>query len=175
LDARIIAHGPDVAEADFPRTAIRPYPNQYSAPWTDKSGVPLLIRPIRPEDEPLIVAFHETLSARSVALRYFHAIKLSRRIAHERLTRICFIDYDREMALVAVHTEAASGARGIVGVGRLSKVHGANEAEFALVVSDAYQNRGLGTELLRRLIQIGRNERIGRIIGDILPENGEMQ
>ena len=64
-----------------------------------------MIRPIRPEDEPLMVEFHETLSERTVHLRYFHALKLSRRVAHERLTRICFIDYDREIALVAECTD----------------------------------------------------------------------
>ena len=66
-----------------------------------KDGAEVLIRPIRPEDEPMMVKFHETLSERSVYLRYFHLMNLSQRIAHERLTRICFIDYDREMALVA--------------------------------------------------------------------------
>ena len=72
-----------------------------SEPWTATDGTTLVLRPIRPEDEPMLVAFHGTLSERSVSLRYFHAMKLSTRVAHERLTRICFIDYDREMALVA--------------------------------------------------------------------------
>jgi acetyltransferase len=134
-----------------------------------------LIRPIRPEDEPLMIHFHETLSDRSVALRYFHAIKLSQRVAHDRLTRICFIDYDREMALVADHTDPATGAHEIVGVGRLGKLHGINEAEWALLVADRVQGLGLGTELLRRLIAVGRDEALERISADILPENGAMQ
>ena len=67
-----------------------------------------------------MVAFHGTLCEDSVRLRYFHAMKLEQRAAHERLTRICFIDYDREMALVAERT-AATGEREILGVGRLSK------------------------------------------------------
>ena len=71
-----------------------------------KDGADVLIRPIRPEDEPLMVKFHDTLSERSVYLRYFHLMNLPQRVAHERLTRICFIDYDREMALVAETTQS---------------------------------------------------------------------
>ena len=74
---------------------------QYITAWTAKDGSKLVLRPIRPEDEPSLVKFHGTLSERTVSLRYFHAMTLSARVAHERLTRICFIDYDREMALVA--------------------------------------------------------------------------
>jgi acetyltransferase len=175
LDARVIAHGPEVGEGHWPRTAIRPYPTRYVAPWTAPDGTTLLIRPIRPEDEPALVRFHETLSERSVWLRYFHAIKLDRRVAHDRLTRICFIDYDREMALVAEAHDPETGERAIVGVGRLTKLHGVKESEFALLVTDRFQGRGLGTELLRRLVQVGRDEAIERIGADILMENREMQ
>jgi acetyltransferase len=175
LDARVVLHGPGMAEEDLPRPAVRPYPAQYVAPWTDRDGRPLLIRPIRPEDEPLMVKFHGTLSERSVALRYFHAMKLSARVAHERLTRICFIDYDREMALVVESRDADTGDRAILGVGRLGKLFGRNEAEFALVISDQAQGKGLGTELLRRLIAVGRDEKLDRITAEILPENTEMQ
>jgi acetyltransferase len=169
LDARVIVHGPEVKESDLPRPAIRPYPTHQIEAWTANDGTTLLLRPIRPEDEPLLVAFHETLSERSVALRYFHAMKLSARVAHERLTRICFIDYDREMVLVA--ERQADGGREILGVGRLSKMRGTDDAEFALLISDAFQRRGLGTVLLDRLIKIARAEDIRRIVGSILPEN----
>ena len=111
-----------------------------------------------------------------MALRYFHAMKLSTRVAHERLTRICFIDYDREMALVAERpVPEADGGREILGVGRLSKIRGTDDAEFALLISDRFQKRGLGTALLERLIGIAHDEGIGRIVGSILPENTEMQ
>ena len=109
LDARVIVHGPEVQDAEILRPAIRPYPTQYVSSWTAKDGMPLVIRPIRPEDEPLLVQFHGTLSDRSVVLRYFHVMTLSTRVAHERLTRICFIDYDREMALVAERQDPQSG------------------------------------------------------------------
>jgi acetyltransferase len=174
LDARVIVHGPLIHADDLPRPAIRPYPAQYTFPWTSKKGEPLVIRPIRPEDEPLLVKFHATLSERSVSFRYFHAMKYSTRVAHERLTRICFIDYDREMALVADHKDPETGERRIQGVGRLSKIRGTDEAEFALLVSDQFQGRGLGSELLRRILQVGRDEQVARVVGDILPENVEM-
>lgn len=175
LDARVIVHGPEFHAVDLPRPAIRPYPSQYVFPWTSREGERVTIRPIRPEDEPLMVKFHATLSDRTVSFRYFHAMKYSARVAHERLTRICFIDYDREMALVADREDPETGERSILGVGRLSKLKGFNEAEFAVLVSDEYQGRGLGTELLRLTIQVGRDERLSRIRGDILPENIEMR
>lgn len=173
LDARVILHGPAVADDDLPRAAIRPYPLAFRGDWTARDGTRVTIRPIRPEDEPLLVRFHQNLSDRSVMLRYFHAFKLSQRVAHERLVRICFIDYDREMALVVEHR--GPGGPEILGVGRLSKVPGTDEAEFAILIRDEYQSRGLGSELLRRLIEFGRGERLGRITAQILPENKEMQ
>ena len=175
LDARIILHDLDVEENQLPKTAVCPYPRQYVTPWQLNDGTSITIRPIRPEDEPLIVQFHQTLSEESVYLRYFSLMKLSRRIAHERLTRICFIDYDREMALVADYKDPQTGEHEILGVARLSKMHGINEGEFAMLISDPYQRRGLGTELLQRIIQVGRQEKLTRITADILAENVPMQ
>jgi acetyltransferase len=122
-----------------------------------------------------MITFHGTLSSRSVAFRYFHAMKLSTRVAHDRLTRICFIDYDREMVLVADRASPTTGEHEILGVGRLNKIFGTNDAEFAILVSDQFQGKGLGTELLGRLLQIGRAENLDRILGDILPSNIEMR
>ncbi len=175
LDARVVVHGLDVREQDIPKTAVRPYPARYVAPWTMKDGTQVTIRPIRPEDEPAMVQFHGTLSERSVYYRYFHLINLEQRTAHERLMRNCFIDYDREMALVAERRNPATGEQEILGVGRMSKVFGANEAEIAVVVSDAWQGRGLGKELVARLVIVGADEKLDRLIADILPENTEIQ
>jgi acetyltransferase len=176
LDARVVLHDASITDAQLPQTAIRPYPTQYVEHWVSKDGMPLTIRPIRPEDEPMIVRFHETLSERSVSLRYFHAMKLSARVSHERLTRICFIDYDREMAIVADRKDPWTDSAEILGVCRLSKSRvREEEAEFALLINDQFQGRGLGTELLRRILEIGRHEGIKRVTADILPENREMQ
>src|SRR5208283_715147 len=109
------------------------------------------IRPIRPEDEPLMVEFHKTLSESSVRFRYFGTLKLEERIAHERLTRICFNDYDREIAL-AVDREKPAGGREILGIGRLSRTLDEGVADFAILISDAWQHQGLGAGLLDRLV-----------------------
>jgi len=174
LDARIVLHGRDISDTDLPCSAIRPYPARYVSGWKMKDGTDVLIRPIRPEDEPLVAKFHETLSDQTVFLRYFHMEKLSTRVAHERLIRKCFVDYDREMALVADRTVPGSTQHEIIAVGRLTKSRDGADAEVALLVSDRYQRGGLGGELLRRLIQVGRNEDVREIVANILPENAGM-
>jgi acetyltransferase len=173
LDARVVLHDSQSREADLPRSPIRPYPTEYVI--TRKiSGVEVTIRPIRPEDEPLMVKFHKTLSNRSVHLRYFGLVSLERRIMHERLRRVCVIDYDREIALVA-DLRNPDGTHEILGVGRLVKEHGTNEAEFAVLISDLWQGKGFGSELLELLVQIGRKEGLRRITGRISPENTTMK
>jgi acetyltransferase len=174
LDARVVLHGPGLAEDKLPKSAIRPYPSQYIWQFTTRNGTPVTIRPIRPEDEPLMVKFHETLSDRTVYLRYFGSLSLRTRIAHERLVRICFGDYDREMALVAEHLDDVDNPE-IIGVGTLSRLHGRDEAEVAVLVSDKYQNQGVGTELLRCAINVAREEKIRAISGEMLPDNIAMQ
>jgi acetyltransferase len=155
--------------------SIRLYPAHYVSTWTAPDGTSVTIRPIRPSDEPLMIRFHGTLSSRSVSFRYFHAMKLSTRVAHDRLTRICFIDYDREMVLVADRESLVTGEHEILGVGRLNKIAGTSDAEFAILVSDQFQGKGLGTELLGRLLQVGRAEKLKRILGYILPANVDMR
>ena len=171
LDARVVLHDPGTDPDHLPKPAVRPYPAQYVASWVMKKGTEVTLRPIRPEDEPLMAKFHETLSDRSVYLRYFCSLSLRSRVAHERLVRICFVDYDREMALVADHKDPNTGQHRILGVGRLIKLHARNEAELAVLVSDQYQNRGLGMELFRRLVQIARDEKLSRVVAEVLRDN----
>jgi len=122
-----------------------------------------------------MVKFHETLSDESVHLRYFHMENLDTRVAHERLMRKCFIDYAQEMALVAERTVPETGQREILAVGRLSKSRIAKEAEVAVLVSDRYQGQGLGTELLRRLIEVARDENLQKVLAHVLLENLAMR
>jgi acetyltransferase len=166
LDARVVLLPPDVRQP--PRLAIRPYPAQYAAPWRFEDGAEVMIRPIRPEDEPKMVRFHAKLSENSVYLRYFHLIDLAERVSHERLRRICFNDYQREIALVA--------ERGgeILAVARLVKSADEREAELAVLIADEYQGRGLGTELWRRLVEIARGEKLERVTAATLQENRKM-
>ena len=175
LDARVVLHGPEVTEDNLPKIAVRPYPTQYVAPWTMNDGTEITIRPIMPEDEPLVVKFHESLSEQSVYMRYFHMIALSQRIAHDRLTRICYVDYDREIALVAEQRNAETGDRSILGIGRLTREPGADEAQFSILVADPTQRRGLGSELVRRLLEVGRKENLKRITAETLPDNFAIQ
>ena len=174
LDARVLLHPVDMKEEDLPRPAVRPYPQQHVGKWTMKNGVEVTIRPIRPEDEPQMIDFHERLSDRTVYLRYFQPLKLTQRTAHERLTRICFIDYNREMALVAELADPQNGPQ-IIGVARLSKLHGKPEAEVAVLVTDDFQHRGLGTELVRRLMIIAKEEKLQYVHSTMLGINREMR
>jgi acetyltransferase len=113
------------------------------------------------------------LSERTVYLRYLEHLKLDQRTAHQRLARLCFIDYARDMALV-VERETAAGVRTLLAVGRLSRTR-PGQAEFSLLVADAVQGQGVGSELLRRLIEIGRQEGVQRITADIAPGNTAMR
>ena len=174
LDARVILHEPKLTEKDLPKLAIRAYPTKYVSRWKMKNGTSVTFRPIRPEDEPLLVKFHQTLSPESVYRRYFSQLKLDQRIAHERLVRICFNDYDREMALV-VELKQKGAESEILGVGRLSKQTGLQEAEFAMLVSDKWQKQGLGTELLRRLLQVAQTEKLTRVTAEIMADNHGMK
>jgi len=173
LDARVVLHGLEKKEEQLAKPAIRPYPVQYVWDWAMKDGTIVMIRPIRPEDEPLMVRFHESLSDRSVYLRYFGALSLKTRVAHERLIRICFGDYDRELALVA-EVKGAAGPE-IVGVGRVNRIHGGDDAEMAVLVTDRYQNRGLGAELTRRVLDVARQEGIKSVASEMMADNLAMQ
>ncbi len=188
LDARVVLHEDPSDHSAIPRLAIRPYPSQYISHWVAREGSQVTFRPIRPEDEPLIVDFHTTLSDRSVYLRYLHPLLLGERAAHERLSRICHSDYDREITLVAEleSTHVASDAEKgndskdsenakvakkdkvqgsrILAAGRLTKMHGFNHsARFSVLVSDLYQGMGVGKELVRRLIELSKEEKLEHI------------
>ena len=102
-------------------------------------------------------------------------LPLSHRTAHERLTQVCFIDYDRELALVAEQTDQSTGKPVLLGVARLCRGRDRATAEIAVIVADPFQNRGLGTELVRRSIQVASAEQIGRLSGLILAENRAIQ
>lgn len=175
LDARIVLHPAEVAEGDLPRPAIRPYPSQHVSSWTSRSRARILFRPIRPEDEPLMVDFHNALSDESVYLRFFRGDQLAARVAHDRLIRKCFIDYEREMALVAESADPQSGRREILAVGRLVKESHSGNAELGMLVIDRWQNQGLGTELLRRLIEVARAENYAGISAVMLEQNAAMR
>jgi acetyltransferase len=171
LDARVVLHPGEISDGQLPRPVIRPYPRKYARDWIAKNGRPLMIRPIRPEDETMMARFHTTLSEQSVYARYAQALSLRQRTAHERLAKLCFIDYDRQIALVAIDEQPEPR---IVAVARLVKLHGSRDAEFAVTVADAYQHIGLGSQLMSRLAVVGRDEGLERFIGQISATNQAM-
>jgi acetyltransferase len=173
LDARVVLHDPAVPAEALPRLAIRPYPRRYEGDFTAPDGTSVRFRPIRPEDEPLVVEFHRQLSPATVYRRYMENLGFDERTTHQRLIRICFTDYDRELALVVEHEER-DGGRAIVAIGRLSRGVDRSAAEFAVLVSDRFQGRGIGTELLRRLVEIARAEKLERLGADIREDNAPM-
>ena len=175
LDARVVIHDAKAKEAELPKSAIRPYPIQYVSEWTMKNGIPVTIRPIRPEDEPTIIKFHEKLSDRTVYMRYFTPLKLSQRTTHERLTRICFVDYDREMALVAEQRHPVTCVNEILAVSRLHRLHGTEDFEVTVVVIDEAQHLGIGSELIHRSVDIARKEGGKRVVATVMKENEDMQ
>jgi len=174
LDGRVLLHDLSLSEDQLPKLAIRPYPNKYVGKWSMKDGREVTIRPIRAEDEPMMRKFHEALSDRTVYLRYLSPMVLSERVTHERLARMTHNDYDREIALVVEGDD--NGEKAVFGVARLSKFRGENdEARFTMLVNDKFQGQGLGKELLKRLLDVARAEKIKRVIAIISPENEAMQ
>lgn len=152
-----------------PQTAGHPYPYQYVAPFRLRDGRDVTIRPIRPEDEPLILALHAAHSENTIRMRFFGMVKT---LSRESLVRLCHIDYDRQMALTAVLHE--KGEPRLLGVSRYYLYPETGTAEFALVVSDAYQRQGLGRHLMQRLIAIARERGVQRLVGQVLAENTPM-
>ena len=175
LDARIVLYDPSVKDEDLPQTAIRLYPTQYTSLWTLPDGADVLIRPVKPEDEPTMIDFTLSLSPHNIYLRHFHSVSVSSLISHEKLARLCFVDYNHEMALVAVTEDPITGRQEIIGHGQLTKLHGLGESEFAIQVRDEYQGQGLGTEMLRMLLRIARDEGQERVVAEIMPENSGMR
>ena len=175
LDARVVLFPEGTDLASIPKPTIRAYPSAYVEPLTLRDGTSLIIRPIRPEDEPAVVRFHKTVSDESVYRRFFTQLKLESRIRHERLTRTCFIDYDRQMALVAEKPKGNGQVAEIIGIGRLVKSPLKSEAEVAALVADSFQRKGIGRELVSRLVRFAREEKLELLTASVLAENPAMQ
>jgi acetyltransferase len=173
LDARVVIFDKDTTEEQLPKLAIRPYPIRYVGTWTAKDKTKVTIRPILPEDEALLAKFHTVLSDRSVFMRYLQPIMLQERVMHERLARICHVDYDREIALIA-ETMDKNGEQTVMGVARLSRIHGSNEARLSVLIGDPYQGIGLGGEMIRRAVDVARQERLSRLSAILTADNQVM-
>lgn len=170
LDARITVTDSCLDQfSPYPHLVITPYPSRYITPYTLSDGEPVLLRPIRPEDEPLEYEMLSTLSPETVRGRFFQSIK---NISHEELTRFCNIDYEREMAFVAELRQGTT--RRIIGVSRIIMESDFGAGEFAVLVHDDYQNKSLGYKLIDMLIGVAEERRLRIIYGVVLSDNYRM-
>ncbi|TAL16738.1 bifunctional acyl-CoA synthetase/GNAT family N-acetyltransferase [bacterium] len=167
VDARVIVEKTPVKSPDH--LVILPYPNQYESFWVTNSGIAVIIRPIRPEDEPAVKEMLDTLSAENLYFRFFQQIK---ELGHARLAGFCQVDYDREIALVAV--EEPPGKERILGMCHLKMHPGREYAELAVVIGERWQKQGLGRKLVSAGIAIAKEKGVGKITGAILPGNEGM-
>jgi len=149
---------------------ISPYPSQYEVRIQHKEVGELFIRPIRPEDAPLLVKLFESLSPQSIVLRFFSPLKM---LPHRMLARFTQIDYDREIALVALCGPELNEK--MLGVARIiTDVYNRKHAEFSVIVGDPWQGKGIGAELLKRCLSISKDRGIEKVTGIVLPENTQM-
>ena len=169
LDARI-----KVVQSDRPaaqRLAICPYPKELEEVITLPDGQALLLRPIRPEDEPALQALFSQLSKDEIRLRFLHPMKI---LPHKLAARLTQIDYDRETALVLCEPTAEKKAAELYGVVRFTADPDKERAEFAILIRRDMTGLGLGPMLMRRMIDYGRRRGIGELFGDVLAENKSM-
>ena len=175
LDARVVLHPAEIADADLPRFAIRPYPREYEHEGCTEDGVRMLIRPIRPEDEPTLARFHAGLSTQTVVARYGIDRPLAERTSHDRLTRICFADYDRQFAIVADVLKDDAAAPEFAAIARVSRVHASDDRHLTMTVADAWQRRGVGACLIRTAITVAKGEGVANLVSEFSPRNARMR
>jgi acetyltransferase len=155
----------------YPHMAIHPYPVELIGDVTTRDGTVLHVRPIRPEDADLERAFVNGLSEQTRYYRFFYRIA---ELTPAMLARFTQVDYDRELALVAIVAPDADGPQAFVGVARYIANPDRVSAEFAVVVADAWQHRGVGRVLMRGLIVCARRRGLERLEGTILRANDPM-
>jgi acetyltransferase len=170
LDARAVVDQGLVGSppAAFSHLAIRPYPEQFSVKLDTTDGLHTLLRPIKPEDEPLWHEMLEACSLESIRSRFRGLVKHT----HEMAARFCFIDYDRELAMVAEVEE--NGDRKLAGVGRLVADPNHDRAEYAVLVADPWQGRGLSDALTDRCLAIAADWGVSTVYAETEPENRRM-
>lgn len=172
LDARIILDQDVLSRksSGYPHLVISPYPTRHMTPWRLTDGTEVILRPIRPEDEPLEYELLTTCSEETIRSRFYESIKF---ISHAMLVRSCHIDYDLDMTIVA--ETWAGQKKKLAGLGSLTvDVNSGNAGEFAVMVHDAFQGRGLAAKLLDVLIGIAAERGLSEFYGFIEPTNHRM-
>jgi acetyltransferase len=168
LDARIVVDKNKVCRKFEPHEhmVISPYPKKYEILWQLKNGQEVLLRPIKPEDEPMWLEMFQSFSEESIRYRFFQMLKDT---PHEVRVRYCNIDYDREVAIVAETVE--NGKRKILGVSRLSIESDAKGSEMAFIVSDYWQGLGLGTKMVDYALDIAKEKGVESVYAIMLQDN----
>jgi acetyltransferase len=165
IDQSLVGHPPP----PFSHLAIRPYPEEYTSEGTTTGGLHVTLRAIKPEDEPLWHEMLDACSLQTIAMRFRGMVKYT----HEMATRYCFIDYDRELAIVP-ELETEDGTRKLLGVGRLVADTDRENAEYALLVADPWQRRGLGDLLTDYCLEVARSWGISRVYAETTVDNDNM-
>jgi acetyltransferase len=170
VDAKIVVDlEQKIKETDYcDHLVIAPYPRKYISEWKTADGEVVLLRPIKPEDETLFNKLFTSLSAQTKRFRFFEIIK---ELSHEKLVRFCNLDNDREIAIVA---ELQEKTKKIIGVARLIISIGGNKGEFAVLVNDEWQGKGLGSTLVDIIINIAGDMGVNYIYSDVLLNNKKM-
>ncbi len=168
LDARVVIDKEQVFAKLGPHEhlVISPYPKKYETLWKLRDGRTVLLRPIKPEDEPLWLEMFQNFSEQSIRYRFFSIIKDT---PHEVRVRYCNIDYDREIAIVAELTE--DGRRKILGVVRVPIEPDKKTGEIAVIVADPWQGLGLGSKMMDYMIEICKDKKLETIYGVMLSDN----
>ncbi|MFH1265235.1 MAG: GNAT family N-acetyltransferase, partial [Planctomycetota bacterium] len=168
LDARVVVDREMVVHAVRPYShlAIRPYPEEFVTERRLKDGTPVVLRPIKPEDEPM---WHELLAGCSTESIWFRFSYLFKQTTHEMATRYCFIDYDREIGLVAELEE--DGQRKLLGIGRLVADMNHEVAEYAVLVVDRYQSHGLGGVLTDYSLEVAERWGVKSVVAETFKSN----
>ena len=178
MDARIVVENAPPSARNYNHLAILPYPSQHEQVWPLRGGGEYTVRPIHPDDAHMLQDFVRQLSPES---RYFRFVSSMQELPATLLSRFTLIDYDREMALVAVYRERRAGADGattesarIVGVSRYITNPDRTSCEFSLVVSDDFKGKGLGSRLMLSIMDFAREKGLEEIEGLVLANNPNM-
>ncbi|TVP91131.1 MAG: bifunctional acyl-CoA synthetase/GNAT family N-acetyltransferase [Thioalkalivibrio sp.] len=171
VDARIVVDHPSAGAAPYAHMAIHPYPSHLVEDWPMADGHTLTIRPIRPEDAQIEQTFVRSLSDEA---RYFRFMQAMHELTPEMLVRFTQIDYDREMALIAV-MEPEPGLETQVAVARYTVNPDRRSCEFAIVVADDWQGRGIGTHLMHSLMRVAKSRGLTLMEGEIIAGNTHMR
>lgn len=170
LGARIVIDRDSLEyQSPYPHLVMSPYPIRYMIPWNLSDGTEVLFRPIKPEDELLLREMLAALSEETLKKRFFQMIKS---FTHDLLIRLCNIDYDREMTIVAEVRE--NQERRFIGLGGLMIEPDFERGEFAVVVHDRYQGKGIGYKLIDSLIGIAQEKGLKSVYGIVLADNQRM-